>query len=77
MDAARATLITRIRQHNPGADRRFLARFAEQALRQYLDHLEGDARRLDGWVGDLIRRRHRGPELTVRRRAKPWQPKAA
>jgi hypothetical protein len=46
-------LIDDIRQYNTSAQPRFLAQFNEDALRQYLEHLEGAARkrvRIAGWV---------------------------
>jgi hypothetical protein len=46
-------LIDDIRQYNLSAQPQFLAQFDEQALRQYLEHLQGAARknvRIAGWV---------------------------
>lgn len=46
-------LIDQIRQFNTSAEEQFLAQFDEQALAQYLDHLQSAAqgtKRIAGWI---------------------------
>ena len=46
-------LIDDIRQYNTTAQPQFLAQFDDDALKQYLEHLQGAARRnvrIAGWV---------------------------
>jgi hypothetical protein len=46
-------LIDEIRKHNPTAMPQFLMQFDDSALKQYLEHLEGAARkqaRIAGWT---------------------------
>ncbi len=54
-------LIDEIRKHNPTAQPTFLAQFDEDALKQYLEHLEfalGKQDRKISWV-------RRGPKLRM------------